>query len=157
MMLLLLAAGCTCGRDVRHAKPVAVVDNIPQDGQKGYVEFVSTHHNAPFPIFLIDDPARPELLGAIGLNHDDKYSYSRHDTEMAEKLRVALPPGDHIFTIEREGEALKVPVVDGQVTPVEIDYVLLDSGDVFAVYRIGNRVLSPAAKQTAMVRSAPSK
>jgi hypothetical protein len=157
MMLLLLVAGCTCGRDVRHAKPVAVVDNIPQDGQKGHVEFVSTHHNAPFPIFLIDDPARPVLLGAIGLHHGDKYSYSRHGTEMGEKLRVALPPGDHTFAIEQAGEALKVPVVDGQVTPVEIDYVLLDGGDTFAVYQVGNRVFSPTAKQTAMVRSATSK
>src|SRR5262245_1629052 len=68
---LVLAAGCTCGRDVRHAQQVASVDTAPQEARKGYVEFYSTSHNAPIPIFLETDPAKPQSLAAIGINHDD--------------------------------------------------------------------------------------
>lgn len=148
---LLLAVGCTCGRDIRHAQRVATVDSLAQDAQKGYVEFSSTAHDAPFPVFLMDNPESPEVLGAIGLNSGDKYSYSRHGMIMAEKLRVALAPGDHTFMVERDGETIKVPVVSGQVTPVEIAYVLLESGDTFAVFRVEHHVCSPA-KETAMAK-----
>jgi hypothetical protein len=147
---LVLAIGtcATFARDIRHAQPVATLDVAPQDSQKGYVEFYSTAHsapNAPISIYLEDDQQGLRPLAAIGLNHGDSYSYSRHGMIMGEKLRVALPPGDHKFRIEGDGETIKVPVVDGQVTPVEIDYTLLERGDTFAVYRLGCRVASPAA------------
>jgi len=46
-----------------------------------------------------------------------------------------------------------VPVLDGQVTPVEIDYKLLEQGDNFAVYGLKHRVLSPgASKEATMAR-----
>jgi hypothetical protein len=148
---LVLAAGCTCGRDVRQAQQVATVDAAPQEAQKGYVEFYSTAHNAPIPIFLETDPAKPQSLAAIGVNHDDKYSHARHGMIMGEKLRVALPPGDHMFRVGHDGEAVKVPVVDGQVTPVEIDYTLLEEGDTFVVYHFKHHVFSPApTKETSL-------
>lgn len=150
---LMLAAGCTSGRDVRQAQQVATVDVAPQEAQKGYVEFYSTGHNAPIPIHLETNPEKPQSLAVIGVNQGDKYSHARHGMVMGEKLRVTLPPGDHIFRIGHDGEAIKVPVIDGQVTPVEIDYTLLEDGDAFVVYHLKHRVFSPTAtKETASAK-----
>lgn len=82
---LVLAVGCTCGRDIRSAQRVATVEVAAQDSPKGYVEFYSTAHKSPIPILLVGDPERP--LGAIGLANGDKYSYSRHGMIVGEKLR----------------------------------------------------------------------
>ena len=149
---LLLALGCASGNDIRQAEKVAVVD-VSQDAQKGYVEFYSTSHTAPFPIFLVDDLANPRTLGGIGVNSGDDYSYARHGTSLADRLRVGLAPGEHTFMVEQEGEIVKATVASGQVTPVEIDYVLLEEGDTFRVYRVRHQVGRPeSAKETATAK-----
>jgi hypothetical protein len=149
---LMIATGCS-SLDIRHAETVATADVADKGAPKGYVEFYSTAHDAPVPILLDDDPENARPLGAIGLKRGDKYSHSRYGIIMGEKLRVALPPGDHMFRIEGDGESIKVPVVEGQVTPVEIDYMLVERGDTFVVYRLNHRVLGPTAlKETAMAK-----
>jgi hypothetical protein len=145
MQLLMLAVtGCDT-REVRTAKAYGMVDRAPQLADKGYVEFYTHESDAPVPIFRLDGKERPHILGAVGLEPGDRYSRVRYGTDVARKLRVALPPGDTTFMFEREGQRVRVPVVAGQVTPVEIYYARLQKGDLFDFYTIDVDVLPSRA------------
>jgi hypothetical protein len=114
--------GCTTWRaDVRRATDVAVVDASPNASNKGYAEFYTLSTNFPVPIFLLDDRGKAFHLASVGLPRGERFSTARNGRVAAEKLRVALPAGNHMFMIENNGQYLQVPITEGQVTPVEID------------------------------------
>lgn len=133
--VLLAVVGCN-GREVREAKAYAMMDRAPQTSDKGYVEFYTHKLGAPVPIYQMDAKGRPHPVGAVGLHRGDEYSKVRYEMDISEKLRVAVPPGSQTFMFERGGQQLKVPVVAGQVTPVEIYYTRLEKGDLIEFYRV---------------------
>jgi hypothetical protein len=133
--------GCSTGRQVRTAGSLHVVDTAPAQPSKGYVEFYSVATNAVVPIYLLDDQRHARLLGATGLHKGDHYSFQRHETIVAEKLRVALAPGSHLFMVERDGKTVRVPVEAGKVTSVQIDYSLVYAGVSYVVCRIDSLAL----------------
>jgi hypothetical protein len=49
--------------------------------------------------------------------------------------------------VERNGERIRVPVKEGKITPVEINYATLDEGDSFRTYRVSHRVFEPVPYQ----------
>jgi hypothetical protein len=105
------------------------------------VEFYTHEADAPVPIFRLDSKDRPHVVGAVGLRPGDRYSKIRYEANVTTKLRVAVPPGNSTFMFEREGQRVRVPVVAGQVTPVEIYYARLQKGDLFDFYSIDADVL----------------
>jgi len=119
------------------------VDSVPGQSAKGYVEFVSISKDAVVPIYLLDEQRQPHLLAATGLKEGSRYSFRRHPTRVAERVRIALPPGKHQFMIERDGPILQVPVEQGKVTPVDLDYVVLYRGDRFITYRLNYQMFEP--------------
>ncbi len=139
---VLVNTGCRCP-DVRRSTHLVQVDALPGQAGPGYVEFYTLSSNFPFPIFLLDDQQRPILLADVGLKQGEKYSYTRHPAQVGEKLRVALPPGTHLFMVERNGERLNVPVVEGKVTPVELQYVVDDRAINEVVYHMYTHVFPP--------------
>ena len=141
---LLFGSGCS-SPDVQRAKHLVEVDALPGAGNRGYVEFYTLSTNFPVPIFLVDDQQRPILLAGVGLKAGEKYSYPRHQSLVAEKLRVAMPAGTHQFIIGRDGRRLNVSVLEGKVTPVELDYKVLDRASTELVYRLNSRVFSPGS------------
>ncbi len=126
--------GCQNVRDVRTAKAYAMVDTIPGGSSKGYVEFTAHENEAVVPIYQTDGPGKPKVLGAVGLKDGDKYARVRYKTDVSTKLRVAVSPGMHNFTVEKDGQRFRVPVEEGKVTPVEIDYTLLEKGETLDIY-----------------------
>jgi hypothetical protein len=103
--------------------------------------------DAPIPVYQVDRNGNSYLLGGVGLDENDRYSMKRHDMTVVENLRVGEPPGTHTFIIERNGDHLRVPVQQGRITPVEINYTLLDQGDSYRTYRTGYRVFQPVPFQ----------
>jgi hypothetical protein len=146
--VLIITAGCD-GRQVRDAKAYGMMDRAPQTTDKGYVEFYAHKNEAPVPIFQMDAKGRRHAVGAVGLNKGEPYSKTRYEMDVTERLRVAVPPGTQTFMFERDGKQLKVPVVAGQVTPVEVYYTRLQRGQLFDFYTIDMDVL-PSRPATEM-------
>ncbi|MDB6033014.1 MAG: hypothetical protein JWM16_3352 [Verrucomicrobiales bacterium] len=144
MPVLVAVVGCDT-RQVHSAKAYGMVDRAPQTAEKGYVEFYTHDAKAPVPIFRLDSKERPHVVGAVGLHEGDRYSKVRYEADVTTKLRVALPPGNTTFMFEREGQRVRVPVVAGQVTPVEIFYTRLQKGDLLDFYMIDTEVLPSQA------------
>ena len=144
---VVLITGCYSTRHVGGVKSLGVVETAGNDSNKGYVEFISVGKETPIPIFQMDRKGNSYLLGGVGLDKRDTYSISRHDMTVVENLRVSEPPGTHTFVIERNGEHIQVPVREGRITPVEIDYTLLEGGDTFRTYRANHRVFEPVPFQ----------
>jgi hypothetical protein len=71
----------------------------------------------------------------------DLYSRARYEGDVSERLRVAVPPGNNTFAIERNGPRVQVPVSAGQVTPVEIYYTRLERGFGMDLYNANVDVL----------------
>jgi hypothetical protein len=134
LTLILTAAGCCDTRQVRKATAYGVMDAAPQVSDKGYVEFYTHTPGAAVPIYAVDSKGRQHSLGAVGVHRGDPYSSARYEGMAAEKLRVAVPPGDQTFSIERNGPRIQVPVSSGQVTPVEIYYVRQERGMRMDIY-----------------------
>src|SRR5688572_16984939 len=141
------ATGCYSTRHVGGVQSLGIVETAGNDSNKGYVEFISVCRETPIPIYQVDKSGNNYLLGGVGLDRGDSYSISRHDMTVVENLRVSEPPGTHTFMIERSGEQIRVPVKEGKITPVEINYTLLDEGDTFRTYRTTYRVFDPVPFQ----------
>jgi len=145
--VMFLVTGCFSSRHVGGVKDLGIVETAGNDSNKGYVEFISVCKDAPIPVYQLDKNGNRYLLAGVGLESDAAYSLKRHDMTVVENLRVSEPPGTHTFMIERNGDRIQVPVQEGKITPVEIDYTLLESGDTFRTYRANHRVLEPVAFQ----------
>ena len=143
LAMLMTCLGCFSTRQIKTAKELETVDTAPGQSTKGYVEFTALSKNAVVPILLFDNHRSPHLLAATGLRKGERYSFSRHQTTVAETVRVSLPPGSHTFMIERDGEIVRVPVEAGKVTPVQIDYVPIHTGSTLVVYRVKAQVGGP--------------
>lgn len=138
--VMVFVTGCYSTRHVGGVKSLGIVETAGNDSNKGYVEFISVCKDAPIPIYQLDKAGNSYLLGGVGLDADDRYSLSRHDMTVVENLRVSEPAGTHTFVIDRNGERIQVPVREGKITPVEINYTLLQGGDTFRTYRASHRV-----------------
>lgn len=140
-------AGCDTTLQVRTTQPLGTLDAAPDYPNKGYVEFMTTAKTLPFPIFQLDDRLQPFVLAGVGLKEGDLYSYRRYQMPVVENLRVAEPPGTNLFVIETHGQTLEVPVEAGLITPVEINYVLVEAGNTFKVYQLDYRIFAPVPYQ----------
>ena len=145
--VMFLVTGCYSTRHVGGVKDLGIVETAGNDSNKGYVEFISVCKDAPIPIYQVDKNGNSYLLAGVGLDSDSVYSLDRHDMTVVENLRVSEPPGTHTFIVERNGDRLMVPVKEGKITPVEINYTLLESGDTFRTYRANHRVFEPVPFQ----------
>lgn len=141
--VMFLVTGCYSSRHVGGVKNLGIVETAGDDSNKGYVEFISVGKDAVIPVYQEDRNGNGYLLGGVGLDADDRYSRDRYNMTVVENLRVSEPPGTHTFVVERQGHRFRVPVQEGKITPVEIHYTLLDSGDTFRTYRASHRVLQP--------------
>jgi len=140
--------GCHSTRHVGGVKSLGIVETAGNDSNKGYVEFISVNKDNPIPIYQLDKSGNSYLLGGVGLEANDHYSLARNDNmTVVENLRVSEPSGTHTFVIERSGERIQVPVREGKITPVEINYTLLDQGDSYRTYRTSTRVFEPVQYQ----------
>src|SRR5436190_276858 len=99
---LIAATGCA-HQQVKTARGLEIVDTIPDQSGKGYVEFTSLSKEAVVPIYLLDEQRRPHLLAGTGIRQGDHYSFRTYQTLVGEKVRVAVPPGTHSFMIEGNG------------------------------------------------------
>jgi hypothetical protein len=144
---VVLITGCSSSRHVGGVKSLGIVETAGNDSNKGYVEFISVNKETPIPIYQMDKTGNSYLLGGVGLGADDRYSLRRHDMTVVENLRVSEPSGTHTFVIDRSGERIQVPVREGKITPVEINYTLLEEGDTFRTYRANHRVFEPVPFQ----------
>lgn len=145
--VMFFVTGCYSTRHVGGVQSLGIVETAGNDSNKGYVEFISVCKDTPIPVYQLDKSGTSYLLGGVGLEAKDSYSLDRHDMTVVENLRVSEPPGTHTFVIERSGERIQVPVREGKITPVEINYTLLDSGDTFRTYRASHRVFEPVPFQ----------
>ena len=145
--VMFLVTGCYSSRHVGGVQSLGIVETAGNDSNKGYVEFISVSKDTPIPIYQLDKAGDSYLLGGVGLEANDRYSLKRHDMTVVENLRVSEPPGTYTFVIERSGERIQVPVREGKITPVEINYTLLDEGANFRTYRASHRVFEPVQFQ----------
>jgi hypothetical protein len=154
---MILLTGCGTTRDVRHAQDTAIVDSSPSATSKGHVEFYTLKHNYPVPIYLVDQRGKALLLGSVGVKAGDRYSVERNGEVVAQKLRVAIPPGTYTFMVENHGQRIEVPVTAGQLTPVEVDYAAFDTATRYVVYRLDTRVFPVTTyKEPAKSSSVPT-
>jgi len=141
---LLAAATITgCAHDVRTANASHMVRLGPSEGPTGSVEFSAPNAYAVVPIYHLDAKGIPHLISAVGLQPGDHYDFDRSGAVAAQRVTVATPPGTQQFRIEDEGPAVQVPVVEGKVTPVTIQYNLLAQGPQFVVYSADVHVQPP--------------
>ena len=146
--VMTLVTGCHSTRHVGGVKSLGIVETAGNDSNKGYVEFISVSKDTPIPIYQLDKAGSSYLLGGVGLEANDRYSLNRYENmAIVENLRVSEPPGTHTFVVERSGERIQVPVREGKITPVEINYTLVDEGDSFRTYRANHRVFEPVPFQ----------
>ena len=147
----LLGSGCAIRRPVSTASELGLIDTLPNDSARGYVEFFTRSANGPVPIYLVDEQKDSHLLAAVGVNAGDKY-YPREGMKVSERLRVAAPAGTHTFALG--GQLIEVPVKANHVTCVELDYQPIDRAEHFEVYRLNYAVADPVSAPDA-VGSAP--
>jgi hypothetical protein len=141
---VMVVAGCgTC--PVKKSGCCANVDVAAAGTGRGYVEFSSRENNAPVPVYIKDDKQRLQLLGVIGVKAGDRYrpAPDEQNVPICETLRVAASPGVQTFMIQRDGEVKAVSVVEEKVTPVQVDYTVIDHGALNEVYRVNAYVLEP--------------
>ena len=137
---VMLITGCSSSRHVGGVKSLGIVETAGNDSNKGYVEFISVNKDTAIPIYQVDKSGNSYLLAGVGLEANDNMT-------VVESLRVSEPPGTHTFVIERSGERIQVPVREGKITPVEVNYTLLEKGDSFRTYRTNTRVFEPVPFQ----------
>ena len=127
------------------AEPSCTVDVGSGEGSKGYVEFSAKVPKSPFRVFKLDDEQKPHLLAVIGVKTGKRYRMlpDEKGAPVAETLRVVAAPGSSKFMIERGGRQLTVTVAEGKVTPVVVNYELLDTVCEYDVCRIETEVLEP--------------
>jgi hypothetical protein len=141
LSVLLIISGCAC-HDVRRSQRLVTVDVNPGQANKGYAEFYSVSADYPFPVYLVDAQGKELLLANMGLKHGERYCYGWHGAQVGERVRVAVPAGTHTFLVDN-GPAVHVPVLADKLTPVEVDYTLLDEVTRYIVYRADVRPAAP--------------
>lgn len=145
-LLAILLVGCEC--PMRKATAHRTVDVGAASGPRGFVEFSAQTNRAIVPIYRINDDGSARLLSGVGLKEGRRYNLNRTPVVVAERLTVAAPAGPQQFRIDGSGPQVKVNVTEGKTTPVVVNYKLIDSGDIFVIYRADARVLQPTeAKQ----------
>lgn len=149
----LIMSGCATGRDVSTVRELGVIDTLPENAPKGYVEFYARSANGPVPIYVVDEQNNSHFLAAVGLDAGDKY-HAREGMKVSERLRVAAPAGTHIFALQEGGRQIQVPVKENQVTCVEVNYKPIDNADQYVVYQMDYAVKDPV-RTTEAVGSAP--
>ena len=154
--ITLTLTGCYGPRNVGGVSSLGMVQTAPVESDKGYVEFMSVSKDAPIPIYQVDEQGNEYLLASVGLEAGDAYYRERHGP-VVENLRVGEPVGQHTFVIERNGERVQVPIQEGKITPVEIDYTLLNDGDLFRTYRVNYRIFEPVPYQEERLGSTPNR
>lgn len=150
--VLLAVTGCYSPKNVGGVKTLGVVQTTPVESDKGYVEFISVNKDTSIPIYQVDKQGNQYLLANMGLRAGDAYWQDRYGT-IVQNLRVSEPAGDQKFMIDRNGERITVPVKEGKITPVEINYVTLDNGDIVRTYRMNYRIFEPVPYQDQELRS----
>ena len=145
--VMCFVTGCSSTRHVGGVKDLGIVETAGNDSNKGYVEFISVCKDTPIAVYQLDKNGDSYLLGGVGLDHGSVYSLDRYDMTIVENLRISEPPGTQTFVVERNGERIQVPVREGKITPVEINYTLLEDGDTFRTYRMSHRVFEPVPFQ----------
>jgi hypothetical protein len=150
---VLVSAGCATQSNVSKARELGVIDTLPDTAARGYVEFYTRSANGPVPIYQVDEQKHSHLLAAVGVQAGDKY-YKREGMKASERLRVAAPPGTHIFALQKDGPVIEVPVKEDQVTCVELGYRPLDRAGNFDIYQLDYAVHDPV-KTADAVGSAP--
>ena len=138
--------GCHSTENVGGVKSLGLVQTAPVESDKGYVEFMSVSRDVPIPIYQVDESGNEYRLASIGLKAGDTYNKDRNGTTV-QNLRVSEPAGEHTFVVEDNGQRITVPVKEGKITPVEVNYTLLDDADLFRTYRVSYRVFEPVAYQ----------
>jgi hypothetical protein len=138
--------GCHSSKHVGSAKSLGIVQTTPVESDKGYVEFISVHKDVPIPVYQLDDRGNKYRLASFGLDSGDSYHKDRYGTTV-QNLRVSEPAGEHTFLLEENGERIRVPVKEGKITPVEVNYTLLDQWDLHRTYRMSYRVFEPIPYQ----------
>jgi len=138
--VMFFVTGCHSTRHAGGVKSLGIVETAGNDSNKGYVEFISVNKDTAIPIYQVDKSGNSYLLAGVGLEANDNMT-------VVESLRVSEPPGTHTFVIERSGERIQVPVREGKITPVEVNYTLLEKGDSFRTYRTSTRVFEPVPYQ----------
>jgi hypothetical protein len=115
------------------------------DEHNGYVEFSAKQPNAAFRVYKLDAEQQPHLLAVIGVKTGKKYRLLPNETgaPVAERLRVVTVPGSSKFMIERGGRYLTLTVAEDKVTPVIVDYELLEQCGDYDVCRIETEVSEP--------------
>jgi len=136
---LLLLTGCV--HDIHHAAARRNIDVTGGQSPAGSVEFYATGNDAVVPIYAVNKGGGLQPLTAVGLDKGHAYDYDRTRTDVANRLVVKAPTGTREFLIDGEGPSVKVPVEDGRVTPVQINYNRLTSGDAFVIYQADAHVL----------------
>jgi hypothetical protein len=155
--LLFCVAGCGTTGTVKKATRSATVNLAATEDSRGYVEFFTRETNAAVPVYRRDDKQRLQLVGVIGLKAGRRYrtTTAERDAPVAESLRVAVSPGDQTFMIQRNGKTVSVPVTENKVTPVEVDYVILEHGQLVDIYRVSADVreaIPPSALRQALAK-----
>ena len=148
----LALTGCKGPRNVGGVPSLGIVQTAPVESDKGYVEFISVSKDAPIPIYQLDNNGNKYLLASVGLKAGDAYSRGRHG-QVVQSLRVSEPAGEQMFMVESNGERIQVPVQEGKITPVEINYKLVENGDAFRTYRMSYRVFEPVPYQDERLES----
>ena len=148
----LVLTGCKGPRNVGGVPSLGVVQTAPVESDKGYVEFISVSKDAPIPIYQVDKQGNKYLLASVGLKEGDAFDRGRHG-QVVQNLRVSEPAGEQMFMVEGNGERIQVPVQEGKITPVEINYKLVENGDAFRTYRMSYRVFEPVPFQDERLKS----
>jgi hypothetical protein len=138
----LFSAGCVGPGNTTRARELGVIDTLPDSQAKGYVEFSTKSANGLIPIYLIDEGNQSHLLAAVGVEKGQKY-VRRQGMKASERLRVAAPPGNHRFALQKDGELITVPVQAGKITQVELKYDPIENAQSYAVYRMEHTILDP--------------
>ena len=138
--------GCHSPNNVGGVKSLGLVQTAPVESDKGYVEFMSVSRDVPIPIYQVDEKGNEYRLASIGLKAGDKYQRDRYGTTV-QNLRVSEPAGEHTFVVEDDGQRIQVPVKEGKITPVEVNYTLVQDADLFRTYRASYRVFEPVPYQ----------
>lgn len=144
--------GCYGPKNVGGVPSLGIVQTAPVESDKGYVEFISVSKDAPIPIYQLDEQGNEYLLASVGLKAGDTYRTKRYGT-IVQNLRVSEPTGDQTFMVEDNGDRIEVPVKEGMITPVEINYDVVQDADLFRTYRMSYRVFEPVPYQEARLKS----
>lgn len=156
MAFIAALTGCHSPKNVGGVKSLGIVQTAPVESDKGYVEFMSVCRDVPIPVYQVDKQGNSYRLASFGLNAGDAYHKDRHGTTV-QNLRVSEPAGEHTFLVENNGERIQVPVKEGKITPVEVNYTLLDDADLFRTYRVSYRVFEPVPYQEERLTSVSAK